>query len=422
LKNQPESLERTVVLVSPELTSRKLTALSYVYEAYGEILREALDYMYSKNVASWVKAKKELYRYFREKYSELPSHYIHEAIRDASSRLKSFLKLKKKGLAYTEKPEVKRWSVGCDNQMWKITLQGVSIATHTGWVNVPLLLHKQFYGYWNNGWSLRGSCRWKLVNGRLKLYVVFSKSVETRASYSKVIGVDVNENNVTLFIFPDNKAVTVVTNHSRIVLGYAYRRRVLQENHGNNTRSLRIAFRKLREKYVKRDLRNKVVSLVVKVASVENAVVVLEKLLKRFQDRALEKNGPKSLNAHRLKQSAIRGIQKHVVEKALEHGVRVELVDPRNTSRKCPLCGSSLAPVTGNAQRRGWSPRFVKCMKCGFTHDRDVIGAWNIALKLDVSPVPLGSKGAHDSCVEWSVTTVNRRAEAQPALGKPTKT
>ncbi|MEM0486723.1 MAG: fumarylacetoacetate hydrolase family protein [Sulfolobales archaeon] len=41
---------------------------------------------------------------------------------------------------------------------------------------------------------------------------------------------------------------------------------------------------------------------------------------------------------------------------------------------------------------------------------------------LDVSPVPLGSKGAHDPCVEWSVTTVNRRAEAQPALGKPTKT
>ncbi|MEM1819136.1 MAG: zinc ribbon domain-containing protein [Sulfolobales archaeon] len=183
-----------------------------------------------------------------------------------------------------------------------------------------------------------------------------------------------------------------------------------------------MAFRKLREKHVKRDLRNKVASLVVKVASVENAVVVLEKLPKRFQDRALEKNGLKSLDAHRLKQSAIRGIQKHVVEKALEHGVRVEHVDPRNTSRRCPVCDSSLVPVTGNAQRRGWSPRFVKCTRCGFTHDRDVIGAWNIALKLDVSPVPLGSKGAHDPCVEWSVTTVNRRAEAQPALGKPTKT
>ncbi|MEM2579018.1 MAG: zinc ribbon domain-containing protein [Desulfurococcaceae archaeon] len=170
--------------------------------------------------------------------------------------------------------------------------------------------------------------------------------------------------------------------------------------YGNNTRSLRIALRKLREVDVKKDLRNKVALVVAKVAKEERAVVVLEKFPKRFQDKALERNGLKSLDAHRLKQSAIRGIQKRIAEKALEFGVRVELVDPRNTSGKCPLCGSSLAPVTGNAQRRGWSSRLVKYGKCGFTHDRDVIGAWNIALKLDVSPVPLGSKGAHDPRVE----------------------
>uniref|UniRef100_A0A7J3KH56 Cas12f1-like TNB domain-containing protein n=1 Tax=Staphylothermus marinus TaxID=2280 RepID=A0A7J3KH56_STAMA len=422
MKNQPGSLERTVVLVSPELTSRKLTALSYVYEAYGEILREALDYMYSKNVVSWVKAKKELYRYFREKYPELSSHYIHEAIRDASTRLKSFLKLKKKGLAYTDKPEVKQWSVGCDNQLWKLTLQGVSLATHIGWVNIPLLLHKQFYRYYNTGWVLRSSCRWKLENGKLKLYVVFSKSAKQKGNYSKAIGVDVNENNVTLFILLDNKAVTVVTNHSRIVLGYAYRRRAIQLRYRNNSRTLRKALMKLREADVKKDLRNKVASFVVKIASAENAVVVLEKLPKRFQDRALEKNGLKSLDAHRLKQSAIRGIQKQIVEKALEHGVRVELVDPRGTSRLCPVCGSSLAPVTGNAQRRGWSPRFMKCTKCGFTHDRDVIGAWNIALKLNVSPVPLGSKGVHDLHVEWLVATMKRGEETQPVPEKPTET
>jgi len=119
----------------------------------------------------------------------------------------------------------------------------------------------------------------------------------------------------------------------------------MQLKHGSNTRSLRIALKKLREVNVKEDLRSKVVSFVVKVANVENAVVVLERLPKRFRNGALERSVLKSLDVHRLKQSAIRGIQKQVVEKALE------FVDPRNTSRKCPLCSSSLSPVTSNAQR-----------------------------------------------------------------------
>jgi len=80
--------------------------------------------------------------------------------------------------------------------------------------------------------------------------------------------------------------------------------------------------------------------------------------------------------------------------------------------------------MTGNAQRNGWKPRILKCPNCGFTHDRDVIGAINIARKylLDVSPVPLGSKGAHDLHVEWSVTTSKHGKEAQPALVRPAMT
>ncbi|MEM3292368.1 MAG: zinc ribbon domain-containing protein [Saccharolobus sp.] len=35
--------------------------------------------------------------------------------------------------------------------------------------------------------------------------------------------------------------------------------------------------------------------------------------------------------------------------------------------------------MMGNAQRRVWKPRVLTCSKCGFSHDRDVIGAWNIA-------------------------------------------
>ena len=40
----------------------------------------------------------------------------------------------------------------------------------------------------------------------------------------------------------------------------------------------------------------------------------------------------------------------------------------------------------------------MRCPRCGFIHDRDVIGAMNLARKylLDVGLMPLAPKGAHD--------------------------
>ncbi|MEM3338675.1 zinc ribbon domain-containing protein, partial [Saccharolobus sp.] len=58
----------------------------------------------------------------------------------------------------------------------------------------------------------------------------------------------------------------------------------------------------------------------------------------------------------------------------------------------------------------------LTCRKCEFSHDRDVIAAWNIAKKLDVSSMPWSSKGAHDPYVEWLVAMMNRKVEAQHPL------
>ena len=154
--------------------------------------------------------------------------------------------------------------------------------------------------------------------------------------------------------------------------------------------------------------------------------MVLEKLPKRFQDRVIEKgkvlNG---LDVHRLKQSSIRGIHKIITEKLAEHCIPYVLVDPSYTSSTCPICSSKLSPMTGSAQRSGWRPRLMKCPTCGFTHDRDVIGAMNLVRKylLDVGGYAVGlPKGTHDPRAEWSVTTVKCGAEAQPILARPTMT
>ncbi len=53
---------------------------------------------------------------------------------------------------------------------------------------------------------------------------------------------------------------------------------------------------------------------------------------------------------------------------------RVKLIDPKNTSSTCPLCGERLLKL-----RKG---RVVKCRNCGLTLDRQLCGAINIYLKI----------------------------------------
>ena len=70
---------------------------------------------------------------------------------------------------------------------------------------------------------------------------------------------------------------------------------------------------------------------------------------------------------------------------AMKHGVPLAIVNPNGTSSECPKCDSKLEE---NGYRR------LKCPKCGFEADRDIIGKLNIrkrALKiLGIKVIPGG--------------------------------
>ncbi|HDN75866.1 MAG TPA: hypothetical protein ENG05_01915 [Acidilobales archaeon] len=112
------------------------------------------------------------------------------------------------------------------------------------------------------------------------------KNIEVRSVYSaKIYGIDINENNVTIYCYPENKAITIITNLSKVVLGYAYRRAKIQQKWSKlfgvkDNRRLKIALRKLRERNVKRDIKQKRARLITDI--LKDGVVVLEKLPKRF--------------------------------------------------------------------------------------------------------------------------------------------
>jgi putative transposase len=68
---------------------------------------------------------------------------------------------------------------------------------------------------------------------------------------------------------------------------------------------------------------------------------------------------------------------------AMKHGVPLAIVNPNGTSSECPKCDSKLEE---NGYRR------LKCPKCEFEADRDIIGKLNIrkrALKkLRIKAIP----------------------------------
>jgi putative transposase len=230
-------LTRTVVIPSVELTERKLEAFKELGELYKQMLVELVDYGFEKNVDSFTGLKRDKYRELRGRFPRLPSHYIHTACQDASTRIKSFNKLKKRGLAKSERPEVNRIAIWLDDHLWKrVGYTTILVSTHKGWVPVELRPHKQFWEYVNSEWTLRAQPKMRLdyKRKRLLVYLVFTKAVNIDEEKAEnVVSVDVNEDNVTVKVL--DKAYILETNIKRLTLGYAKYREVVQSVRGAGT-------------------------------------------------------------------------------------------------------------------------------------------------------------------------------------------
>ncbi|MCC6046935.1 MAG: transposase [Desulfurococcaceae archaeon] len=361
-------LTRTVVIPSVELTERKLKTFKELVELYKQMLVELVDYGFEKNVDSFTRLKRDKYRELRERFPQLPSHYIHTACQDASTRIKSFNKLKKRGLAKSERPEVNRVAIWLDDHLWKrVGYTTILVSTHKGWVPVELRPHKQFWEYVNSEWALRTQPKMRLdyKRRRLLVYLVFTKAANIDEERTEnVVSVDVNEDNVTVKVL--DKAYILKTNIKRLTLGYAKYREVVQSVRGNGhvKRALHG-----RERKRKKDIRLKVANLIANTAKELNAVVVLEKLPRGCPKNMIEGVKDATLR-HRIYQAGFRSMVKAIEEECFERRVPVAKVDPKGTSSRCPFCSSKL--MRGNASRH------LKCSKCGVEMGRDVVAVMNI--------------------------------------------
>ncbi len=399
---------RTVMVRSAKLPRRVFRLLIELEDMYRNMVEQLVIYAVRNSIRSFTRLKALKYREMRRLYPQLPSHYAYTACQDASTRAKSFLRLKKLGLAEREYPEVKRVSIWLDDHLWRPNgYTSVRMATHKGWVTIEFEPHKQYWKYINRGWRLASEAKIKLdrKNRQLIIYLAFVK--ENKVYKPKgYLPVDVNENNVTILV--DGVAYLFETNTERLVLGYYYRRKRIQERYdvvyGKKSRIKRKILKKLRERKRKLDIRWKIANIIVRTAYERQYAVVLERLGKKVVSNMIARIGDKQLR-HRIFQASFKGIQNAIEEKAKEYGVPVIHINPKNTSRLCPVHGTPI--IYSNGFRIG------RCSKGGELWHRDVVATWNLLLRalrgdgsnapspvghnlLDVRPMPLASNATHE--------------------------
>ena len=347
--------------------------LDDLFSTHLDIVNFLITYAHENNITSFYRLKKETYKSLREKYPELPSHYLYTACQMATAIYKSYKKRKRKGKA-RGKPVFRKDVIMLDDHLFKLDLKkrAIKLSTPEGRITLefyPAKHHKKFRD-WKVGqaWLVR-TPKGVFIN------VVFSKEVEVREP-KDFVGVDLNENNVMLSL-PNGEFVQIITHERKIRTGYFVKRRKIQKELKAGKKR-----RKLLEKYGERELNrlsalyhklaNKIVGLAEKYGGIalEDLTEIRDSI--RY---SVEMNG-------RLHRWSFRKLRSIIEYKAKLMSVKVVFVNSAFTSSLCPICGGKLSP---NGQR------LLKC-ECGLIADRDVVCSWNIrlrCLKIDAgAPLP----------------------------------
>jgi IS605 OrfB family transposase len=256
------------------------------------------------------------------------------------------------------------------NGVENIFFTSAAINTHRGWVHIDLEHSKEFYKLLARGFKPTSHAKIKLDrrNRRVFFHLSLEKEVEIYRP-GNIKPIDVNENSVaTLY---EAFAAILETDLAKTTLGYSYRKESIQRRNGSDSRETRKAMKKLREGKKKRDYRMKTANLIVRDALRTRGVIVIQRIsgddirvmIARYRNRRLR---------HRIYQSALKGELNAIIDKAREYGVPVLMVDPRNTSKICPI---------HNASIEYGEDRIGICSKGGERWHREVAALINIYLK-----------------------------------------
>ena len=344
-------------------------------EKYFEIKRRVLEEVlrhvkYSKSGKAHLKFGKEERRKLRDellrdwKYAK---HYVDSAMNSVIGLVKGWISLYNRGRA-KYKPEITRKTVYVKTTLFSVKNRKIkiTIVPRRRYLEVDLTR----FGYLPKDYDAIGG----LLLTEDSLIITFKKRVEL-VEPKDYAAFDVNLTNITGFI--NGKIVKYdLRELYHIHRVYEKKRREIQKLSKTKPKTAK----RLMEKYSRRernrakDFMHKLTTTIARELIANRSGAILEDL-RNIKNRIL--NGSKNLNRKLSKWNA-RTFQFMLEYKLRWFGLPVKYVNPRNSSKTCPLCSGRMATYAG---------RSMKCKKCGLILDRDVVAVLNLRMwGLGVAP------------------------------------
>ncbi|WP_198968325.1 RNA-guided endonuclease InsQ/TnpB family protein, partial [Saccharolobus islandicus] len=347
-------------------------------ENYRVLLQKALDWLWErtkverkevkkgKKVLTKVKVKlpkkKEVNKVLRdelEKINVLASHYVDKAINDAYSILRGWKRRAEKGQASLRKPRLKKVYVRVKSTLRKV---------NGGSVRITVRPYEYVTFSWSHKWfskRVKGLELGEPIIKEDKVYLPFRYRLPW---FTPLDFLAIDSNLYTLDAYDGEKFVTFSLKELySLKYGVELKRGRIQRfasKHGRKGKEL------LR-KYSHRE-RNRVLDYIHKfVNSLLEMYPLTMFAVEKLNRQEMFKDANDSLSK-KISRTVWRTIHRVLKYRAPLYGSFLKEVNPYHTSKSCPRCGWVSRKVG----------RTFRCVRCGFTLDRQLNASLNIYLKM----------------------------------------
>jgi putative transposase len=273
------------------------------------------------------------------------------------------------------KPILRRLTARIDKYDYKLDLDNMllTLKLHNDYeVKLKLIAPKERiekFKYWSN---------YEMVvkyDGKSFCVSIYFRRATKPLRPRTVMTIDLNFDNITLSVLTLNgklfKLKRFNTPHRKILTHRIWIERI-QKRYSKSWRFIKGIRRAIKKhgdriKNISWDYAHKIGDLIAELALKNLSMIILEDLEKLRDNTKRNKKFNKELTLwcyHRIKIC--------IEYEAKERNLQVAKIDPRRTSSKCPICGDKLVN-NGN--------RILRCRKCDFIGDRDVIATVNLYKK-----------------------------------------